>query len=113
MIGRKEEQRLLNELAASGEAEFVVIYGRRRIGKTYLVRETFEDGFFFSYTGVANRNARQQRTDLALRGKIEAFRNETKTLKALHLTMITTYGVKQGKYAGIVQSEVNMDELIK
>ena len=49
--------------------------------------------------------------DLALRGKIEAFRNETKTRKALHLTLITTYGVKQNKYSSLVQSEVNMDEL--
>jgi len=51
--------------------------------------------------------------DSALRGKIEAFRNETKTRKALHLTMITTYGVKPGKYAGLVQSEVSMDELLE
>jgi hypothetical protein len=51
--------------------------------------------------------------DLALRGKIEVFRNETKTRKAIHLTMITTYGVKPGKYAGLAQSEVNMDELIR
>ena len=51
--------------------------------------------------------------DLELRGKIEAFRSATKTRKALHLTMITTYGVKPGKYAGIVQSEVSMDELIE
>ena len=65
MIGRKEEQLLLNELASSGEAEFVVIYGRRRIGKTFLVRETFGDDIFFSYTGVANRNAQQQRTEFA------------------------------------------------
>jgi hypothetical protein len=43
---------------------------------------------------------------------MEVFRNETKTRKALHLTMITTYGVKPGKYAGLVQSEVNMDELL-
>ena len=50
--------------------------------------------------------------DLVLRGKIEVFRNETKTRKALHLTMITTYGVKPGKYAGLVQAEVNMDELL-
>ena len=50
--------------------------------------------------------------DLALRGKIEVFRNETKTRKALHLTMITTYGLKPGKYLGLVQSEINMDELI-
>jgi hypothetical protein len=50
--------------------------------------------------------------DLVLRGKIEVFRNETKTRKALRLTMITTYGVKPGKYSGLVQSEVSMDELL-
>jgi len=50
--------------------------------------------------------------DLALREKIEVFRNDTKTRKALHLTMITAYGIKPGKYAGLVQAEVNMDELI-
>ena len=65
MIGRKEEQRILHELAQSGEAEFVVIYGRRRVGKTFLVRETFGNEFFFSYTGVANINARQQRIEFA------------------------------------------------
>jgi len=54
-----------------------------------------------------------QAYDLNLRGKIESFRNETKTRKALHLTMITTYGVKPGKYAGLVQSEVIMDELFE
>ena len=65
MVGRKEEQRLLDELAMSGEAEFVVIYGRRRIGKTYLVRETFGNDFFFSYTGVANMSARRQRVEFS------------------------------------------------
>jgi hypothetical protein len=50
--------------------------------------------------------------DLALRDKIEIFRNETKTRKALHFTMITTYGVKPGKYSGLVQSEVVMDDLL-
>jgi len=65
MVGRKEEQRLLCELASSGEPEFVVVYGRRRIGKTFLVRETFGNDFFFCYTGIANRNARHQRTEFA------------------------------------------------
>jgi len=65
MIGRKEEQRLLHELALSGESEFVVVYGRRRVGKTFLVRETFGNDFFFSYTGIANRSAGQQRREFA------------------------------------------------
>ena len=77
MIGRQDEQRLLRELASSGESEFVVIYGRRRIGKTFLVRETFENNFFFSYTGIANINARQQRGEF-----IKALREHGWTPKA-------------------------------
>ena len=65
MTGRKGEKRLLQELAESGEPEFIVVYGRRRVGKTYLVRETFGDGFFFSYTGIANINAKQQLREFA------------------------------------------------
>ena len=46
-----------------------------------------------------------------LRRKIERFRKSTKTKKALQLTMITTYGVKNNTYSGRVQSQVTMDEL--
>ena len=65
MVGRIEEQRVLNELALSGEPEFIAVYGRRRVGKTYLVRETFGNSFFFSYTGIANISAKQQRSEFA------------------------------------------------
>jgi AAA+ ATPase superfamily predicted ATPase len=54
MIGRKTESKLLRDLAKNKDAEFVVVYGRRRVGKTYLVRETFGNKFDFSYTGIAN-----------------------------------------------------------
>lgn len=49
--------------------------------------------------------------DLQLRNKLAAFRQETQTRKALHLTMVTTYGVKRNMYSGLVQSEVCMDDL--
>ncbi len=41
MIGRLKEIKALKKIYASKEAEFIAIYGRRRIGKTYLVREVF------------------------------------------------------------------------
>lgn len=53
LIGRIEEQRELQRYAESSEAEFVVIYGRRRVGKTYLVRRFFDERFAFYATGVA------------------------------------------------------------
>jgi hypothetical protein len=46
-----------------------------------------------------------------LNERLEAFRRVTGTTKALHLTMITTYGLKQNKYSGMIQSEVTMSDL--
>lgn len=47
----------------------------------------------------------------SLRNKREAFLTEEKSRKAVHITMVTTYGVKKNEYSGIVQSEVRMDDL--
>ena len=43
MVGRTKEIKELNRLYESDESEFVAVYGRRRVGKTYLIRETFAD----------------------------------------------------------------------
>jgi len=53
MVGREKEQKRLRELADSEDAEFVAVYGRRRVGKTYLVRETFDGEFTFCHSGMA------------------------------------------------------------
>lgn len=42
IIGREKEQIMLNKALLSKEAEFIVVYGRRRVGKTYLIREFYE-----------------------------------------------------------------------
>ncbi len=49
--------------------------------------------------------------EMALRNKIEQFRSETKTNKALQLTMITTYGVKNNAHSSIMQSQVTLNDL--
>ena len=54
MIGRKEEKRMLQSLIKEEESQFVAVYGRRRIGKTYLVRESFHYDFTFQHTGISN-----------------------------------------------------------
>ena len=53
MIGRKKEREELEELYKSGKAELVAIYGRRRIGKTLLVNETFEGRITFHHAGLS------------------------------------------------------------
>ena len=45
MIGRSTESKRLQEAFESQHSEFVVVYGRRRVGKTFLVRETFDYKF--------------------------------------------------------------------
>ena len=52
MVGRKREQKQLMAAFSSAESEFVAVYGRRRVGKTFLVRETFGGSFVFQHTGV-------------------------------------------------------------
>ena len=54
IAGRKEEITLLQSLLQKEEAEFVAVYGRRRVGKTFLIRQVFEERFAFHLTGAAN-----------------------------------------------------------
>ena len=60
MIGRVAEVEELNRLFDSDESEFVAVYGRRRVGKTYLVRETFGERFTFQHTGLPNATMQRQ-----------------------------------------------------
>ena len=60
LIGREKEQGWLREAYQSDESQFVAVYGRRRIGKTYLVRECFNDKFVFQHSGVAKASTKLQ-----------------------------------------------------
>jgi hypothetical protein len=60
VIGRKEEINKLNRAYTSEYSEFVAVYGRRRIGKTFLIRETFKNRFTFQHTGVLNVSNQDQ-----------------------------------------------------
>jgi AAA+ ATPase superfamily predicted ATPase len=53
LIGRDKEQAILLNLLEKQESQFCVIYGRRRVGKTYLIRQTYQNNFLFAHTGVA------------------------------------------------------------
>ena len=53
MIGRERESKKLRQLYDSGHAQLVAIYGRRRVGKTYLVDETFAGHITFRHAGLS------------------------------------------------------------
>ena len=60
MIGRLEESRIIKDAAHMDRSQFIVVYGRRRVGKTYLIRETFDYSFSFSHTGIEGAAMREQ-----------------------------------------------------
>lgn len=60
IIGRKTEIERLLQYVDSNRSEFIAIYGRRRIGKTYLVKELFGDRLAFRITGMEKVNTADQ-----------------------------------------------------
>lgn len=60
IIGRKPELETLDRVFASKKSEFVILYGRRRVGKTFLVNHKFGGQFTFRMTALANVTLGQQ-----------------------------------------------------
>ncbi len=85
IIGRQQEIDSLERYIASEQSEFIALYGRRRVGKTFLVRNLFGDRFAFAATGILEGDPAEQResfkaslrdygcTDCAFTDWIEAF----------------------------------------
>lgn len=60
MIGRQEEIAMLQTLEQADKSSFVAVYGRRRVGKTYLIRSVFENRIVFQLTGIARTKIGKQ-----------------------------------------------------
>ena len=60
IIGRSRERRILTRCEQSSKPEFVAVYGRRRVGKTYLITEHFDNKFAFSLTGISGGSMKEQ-----------------------------------------------------
>ncbi len=60
LIGRKAEQDILEEALKSDEPEMIAITGRRRVGKTFLVRSVYGEKIDLEFTGVQDAPRREQ-----------------------------------------------------
>lgn len=60
LIGRDKEKQLLQNALSEEYSQFIAVYGRRRVGKTFLVREAYGYKFDFQFTGAAKLTARKQ-----------------------------------------------------
>ena len=74
LVGRIQEKKILENALVSTGAELVAIYGRRRIGKTFLIRTVYEKYLQFEFTGVHNASMQEQLESfsLALKKAIES-----------------------------------------
>lgn len=70
IVGRKREMEGLRNLYESNKAEFVAIYGRRRVGKTFLVKEMFQDKMTFYHSGLSPFDKERK---ISMRDQLEAF----------------------------------------
>jgi uncharacterized protein len=66
VVGRNEEQKLLEQIASSKKSEFVAVYGRRRVGKTYLIHEYFSKSadFYLTVQGKKDGSTAEQLSHL-------------------------------------------------
>lgn len=60
LTGRLEEQKILSARLASADPELITVYGRRRVGKTYLVRTFCKDSIVFELTGIHQADMKTQ-----------------------------------------------------
>lgn len=65
IIGREVEKKILKKAEGSNEPEFIAVYGRRRVGKTYLIREYFNDAICFEITGIKQATMKEQLDNFA------------------------------------------------
>ncbi len=75
VTGRKEEVEILQNLLNKEHSEFLAVYGRRRIGKTYLVREVYKKQVVFECSGLHQKDFTQQLENFWL-SLLEMFPNE-------------------------------------
>ena len=60
LIGREKELNILKNAVMDDRSHFIAIYGRRRIGKTFLIREAFNYRFTFQHAGISNGSLSEQ-----------------------------------------------------
>jgi len=60
LVGRTEEKKILENALSNAGAELIAMYGRRRVGKTFLIKSVFEKQLAFEFSGVHNANKKEQ-----------------------------------------------------
>ena len=76
LIGREREIKKLKELYCNDSAELVAVYGRRRVGKTYLIDEALAGKFTFRHAGLSPaeyRGMESEKKKIRLKDQLDHF----------------------------------------
>jgi uncharacterized protein len=107
ILGREEEKDRIKAIVEDEKPSFIAIYGRRRVGKTFLIKEFFDNQFTFYATGLANSTTQMQLVNFTV------FIN--KAFNASYATpknWLETFGILQNELAKITGDRIIfMDEL--
>ena len=60
LISRDKEKKTLLDALQAEDSQFIAVYGRRRVGKTYLIRQTYSEMLTFEHSGLANAGRKEQ-----------------------------------------------------
>ena len=83
LIGRERERRIFRRCELSEKSEFIAVYGRRRVGKTFLIVEHFGNKFSFSLTGISGGSKKDQLREFR-RSLMKHYQGETAELNDWH-----------------------------
>ena len=73
IVAREQEQMIFKQLLKEPTAQFLAVYGRRRVGKTFLIREFFENRFAFMHTAVSPMELKEKDKKLLYRIQLDEF----------------------------------------
>jgi len=86
IIGRKIETSILTGALKSRHSELIAVYGRRRVGKTFLIRRVYKDTIRFEFSGIHQGSLKQQLNNFhyTLSSKKHNFKKPSNWIEAFH-----------------------------
>ncbi len=86
LVGRKFETSILKNALKSNRPELIVVYGRRRVGKTFLIRNVYKNDIRFEFSGIHRSSLKQQLNNfhLTLSKYNTSFKKPTDWIEAFH-----------------------------
>ena len=86
IIGREKQAKILDNLYKSNQSELLVVYGRRRVGKTFLIREHYQNKIVFELTGLFQGKQKDQLQNFTKEINKRNTKNDKTTFKSEALT---------------------------